>query len=161
MFVNLNTETINRHCLSLLTFSWPFPRSHDCQSSLYVVHSGQCSADKVTSMKIFSNVYIVITKKVDSLKDFFVNGFTINVRVLICLLSVRCLLLYFARGGKLSFLAQVLSTVASTSCYYRLHEACLELGPVTGRSSRAFLCTSESEVLYQINKYMCRHVVEG
>ena len=57
MFVNLNTETTNLDRLSLLTFSWLFPRSHDCQSSLYVVHSGQCSADKVTSMKILSNVY--------------------------------------------------------------------------------------------------------
>ena len=67
----------------------------------------------------------------------------------------------FYKGGKLFFLAQDLSTVASPSFFLRLHEACLVLGPVTGRSSRAFLCTSESEVLYQINKYMCRHVVEG
>ena len=70
MFVNLYTEITNLHRLSLLTFGWLFPRSHDCQSSLYVVHSGQCSADKVTSMKILSNVYIVMTKKVDRLMDF-------------------------------------------------------------------------------------------
>ena len=70
MFVNLNTETRNRHCLSLLTFSWQFPRSHHCQSNLYVVHSGQCSADKVTSMKILSIVYTVMTEKVDRVMDF-------------------------------------------------------------------------------------------
>ena len=40
MFVNLNTETTNLHCLSLITFSWLLPRSHDRQSSLYVVDSG-------------------------------------------------------------------------------------------------------------------------
>ena len=66
MFVNLYTEITNLHRLSLLTFSWLFPGSHDCQSNLYVVHSGQCSAD----IKILSNVYIVMTEKVDSLMDF-------------------------------------------------------------------------------------------
>ena len=65
--VNLNTETRNRHCLSLLTFSWQFPRSHHCQSDLYVVHSGQCSADKVN---ILSYAYVVVTEEVDPVIDF-------------------------------------------------------------------------------------------
>ena len=78
---------------------------------------------------------------------FSVNSFTSTVRVLICLVSVRRPLPCFTRGGKLSFLAQVLSTVASPSRFLRLHKA-LVLGPVTGRSSRAFLCTRDSEVLH-------------
>ena len=61
------------------------------------------------------------------------NGFTVNVHVLICLVSVHC----FTRGGKRSFLAQVLSTVVFPS-FLRLHKACLVWGPVIGRSSRAF-----------------------
>ena len=70
MFVNLNTETRNRHCMSLITFSWLLPRSHDRQSSLYVVDSGQCSANKVTNMAILSYVYVVVTEGVDPMIDF-------------------------------------------------------------------------------------------
>ena len=72
MFVNLNTETINAHCLLLLTFMWLFSRSPDRQSNLYVAHSacGQCSADKVTGIKILSKVCIVMTKKPDRVMDF-------------------------------------------------------------------------------------------
>ena len=72
MFVNLNTETRNAHCLLILTFSRLFPRSHDRQSNLYVAHSasGQCSADKVTGMMILSKVCIVMTKKADRVMDF-------------------------------------------------------------------------------------------
>ena len=70
MSVNLNTETRNRHCLSLITFSWLLPRSHNGQSSLYVVDSGQYSANKVTSMTILSYAYVVVTEKVDPMIDF-------------------------------------------------------------------------------------------
>ena len=70
MFVNLNTEMRNQHCLSLLTFCWLFPRNHDRQSSLYVLDSGQCSANKVTSMTILSYAYVVVTEEVDPVIDF-------------------------------------------------------------------------------------------
>ena len=70
MFASLNTETKNRHCLSILTFRSQFPRSHDHQSSLYVVDSGQCSANKVTSMTILSYAYVVVTAEVDPVTDF-------------------------------------------------------------------------------------------
>jgi len=108
MFVNLNTETRNRHCLSLLSFSSQFPRSHDHQSSLYVVDSGQCSANKVTSMTILSYAYVVVTAEVDPVTDFLLTVSQARYVCLLFLVSVRRLLPCFAKGGKLSFLAQVI-----------------------------------------------------
>ena len=67
---------------------------------------------------------VVMSENVDLVRDVLL---IVSHAMCVCelfLVSVCCLLPCFSRGGKLSFLAQVLSTVASPSCYLRLHKAC-------------------------------------
>ena len=52
--VSVIQDYINIHKKKVSHFQLQFPRIHDRQSSLYVVDSGQYSADEVTRMKILS-----------------------------------------------------------------------------------------------------------
>ena len=67
----------------------------------------------------------------DRSQDIFsVNSFTSNVRVLICLVSVRCLLPWFTRGGKLSY-CRVLRGEANCPFSLRFYQRLLPLAAST------------------------------